>query len=125
MSFTIRCEVMGRPPTMNAHRSANHWSANAGSIREWRDCFAVLARAQRLAPVDGVVGITSTPSYPNRRSLPDPMGTAPATKAAIDGLRDAGVLVDDTGDQVAWITSMAPVVDGGPPALTLRVEVIE
>lgn len=60
--------------------------------------------------------------YPDRRSLPDPDGIAPALKGVLDGLVDAGVVPDDSGVFVAAVTYRRPVVEAGSlPALIVLV----
>jgi hypothetical protein len=60
--------------------------------------------------------------YPDRRSLPDADAIAPALKGFLDGLVDAGLVVDDSGSYVHKITYCAPVVGAGQPAaLVVRV----
>lgn len=60
--------------------------------------------------------------YPNRSGLPDVDGVQPAAKAVIDGLRDYGVVEDDSAGFVRAITYRAPqVVPGCRPGLVLRI----
>lgn len=118
-SFTLT-DTGHRPLTTNAERKMHRLTA-AQHIALSRETWAWLAKAHRI-PHLGRVAITVTPIYSSGRSLSDPGAVAPEAKAAIDGLRDAGVLTDDTGRHVASITFLAPIVsnvDG------LRIDLLE
>lgn len=99
------------PISANAHRRlAPHDRARVD--REWRDAFAMLARAQRIPRLE-LVAVDAWPIWPNRRSLPDPGNAYPVVKAALDGIVDAGVIPDDTGAHVDRITLHRPDVEAG------------
>lgn len=95
-----------RPLPMNAYRRL-HFRARANYDRSWRTSFAWLARAARIPRLDAV---TVTVAQTCRRPpLPDVGGSFPTAKAAIDGLVDAGVLVDDDPAHLHALTFLAPV----------------
>lgn len=96
----------GRPPLLNAERSA-HWSEHRETTAALRAEACLRARAARLAAMDEVE-VRSWPTYADRRSWPDVAGWAPATKAVIDGLVDAGVLPNDTHTVVRRSTFDTP-----------------
>lgn len=82
---------------------ANEWlSANvrhmpyakARRVAALRLRAAYLARSAQLQPMDGLVRITAV-IHPRVARRSDPNNVADATKALVDGLRDAGILVDD------------------------------
>lgn len=116
-SWTLRYDE--RPWTANSARSADHWSKNATRTKRWRDAFHLLALESGLANA-GPCRITVTP-YLQRRPTQDVAACAPAAKAAIDGLVDAGVWPDDTPDYVVQIVFRAPVIGHGN-ALELDIE---
>ncbi len=91
MNYRLRLEQ--RPPMANGRARGNP-RAHASETRAWRQAFQMLARAQEVPTLEAVEVVVRT-YYPNRRSLPDCAGPAPAAKAALDGVVDAGVLVDD------------------------------
>lgn len=90
-----------RPLTTNAERSGNRWG-RAEHTREWRDAFAWIARRERV-PRMRWINVTVQP-FQKRGRLQDTAACNPSVKAAIDGLVDAGVIPDDTGDYVRMIT---------------------
>lgn len=97
------------PWTMNdAHNGrVNRWAMNA-LIAEWREAFRLMSLgAPKLAwctiVVDHLVG--------TMRSI-DPVACAPAYKAALDGVRLAGVIDDDDGGHVRRVVFNPPVFDG-------------
>lgn len=98
-----RVRVPGRPLTANKLRKCTPQQA-ARLIRETR---AAAEDAWRNGPNRALirpVWIDVEPHYPNRRSLPDVAGIAPAFKAALDGLIDAGALEDDGPAYVRAVT---------------------
>lgn len=102
------CHVGGRPWTVNGERKW-HPKARARKVAEWRAAFAGLAREQHVPRLDAV-SVQAWPLASNRRALQDVGGCLPAVKAAIDGLRDAGVLDDDGPDVVRKMTFTGTVV---------------
>lgn len=104
----IRIDLPGRPPTINAER-AQHWRGHRRTTREWRELVGWAARAARLQPLDTPVVVTSWPTYRTGGSWPDVGAWAPATKAVIDGLVDAGLLPGDTHTHVPYLHYHPPV----------------
>lgn len=94
-----------RPWTINFERKKSHWQ-RATDTKQWRESVAWYARAA-CAPLmtDARVGVHV---YLKGR-LQDTAACLPAAKAAIDGLVDAGMFVDDTGDHIHAITFHAPL----------------
>lgn len=90
-----------KPVTTNAERSGNRW-ARAASTREWRDAFAWIAKRERVPPMRWI-NVVAQPSQ-KRGRLQDTAACNPSVKAAIDGLVDAGVIPDDSGEYVRQIT---------------------
>ena len=110
-------EFPARPWTTNFERGKNRWE-RARLTKEWRTGFAWLASEQRVPRLEWCV-ITAQPWLGNRRGLQDTGACHPAVKAAVDGLVDAGLLLDDTPDIVRTITYLAPMV--GRDALVLTI----
>jgi crossover junction endodeoxyribonuclease RusA len=87
-----RVTYESRPWTTNAERKLNRYR-RAELVREWREAFAWLAKAQRI-PLLPSANIHAQPEQKGG-VLQDTGACHPAVKAAIDGLVDAGVLIDD------------------------------
>jgi crossover junction endodeoxyribonuclease RusA len=115
--WTLTVDMLGRPTTTNRAHQLHHHAVSADR-KQWRKAGCILARQANIPPLDRCE-IEVTARYPDRRSLPDPDGVAPAAKGVIDGLIDAGIVPDDSGDYVASITYHAPVVAPGKPAALL------
>ena len=101
-----------------------HWRNRHKLTAAWRDAAAWAAKAQHL-PVfgNGPVHVTATIHRADRRTF-DLDGGAPTIKAAIDGLRDAGCLDEDSCHVIPRLT-----IQYGEPwadaALVLRIEPVE
>lgn len=70
-----------------------------------------LAQAAEI-PALGPCGIVVRVEIPNRAGEPDVGACYLDVKAAVDGIRDAGVWPDDSPRWVRWMTMHAPVVTG-------------
>lgn len=110
-----------RPVTLNGERKMSRWE-RAEFVRQTRADFAVLARAQRI-PRLRAVAVTAVPHLRDHNRQ-DVAGCLPSVKAAIDGLRDAGVLDDDGPDHVRAVTFLPPVC-GDTDGLELIVAEVE
>ena len=93
-------------PTINAERTVSPF-VRARYTKKWREAFFLLARAQRVPSLTAV----TIEVYPlqARKPLADVVAHAPAAKAAIDGLVDAGVMPDDTPEYLHSVTFHPPV----------------
>lgn len=112
-----------RPWTTNAERTWNPY-ARSRTVREWREAFCVLALEAKLPrPLTAPVVVTCMPVLRDHRRQ-DVGACYPAVKAAIDGLVDAGVLVEDNPDHVASIVFVRPEVGAQGDALVLRIEIL-
>ena len=116
--WDVRCTVLGRPPTANAHRRL-HPYARSKVDQEWRSTFLLLARAAKV-PALQRARIVALPLHADRRSPQDVAGCAPAVKAAVDGLVDADVLPNDNPAHLLAITFLPPDVCG-EDGLSLRI----
>ena len=117
MSWTLRHNE--RPWTANSARAASHWSKNADRTKKWRTAFQLLALEQQIPPL-GPSRIIVTP-YLQRGPIQDVGACAPAAKAAIDGLVDAGLWPDDTPTHVTEIVYRAPILGQGN-ALVIEIQ---
>lgn len=72
----------------------DHFHQRAILTRTWREAAAWEAKRQHLPVFEGPVRVTATFHRADKRQH-DLDGLAPTAKAAIDGLRDAGVLAGD------------------------------
>lgn len=108
-TVTIRIEGK-RPLTTNAERKMIP-RARAAAVKLLRTEAAWRAREVRAPRLDACF-IYVTPHHADGRSPQDAGACAPAAKAIVDGLQDAGVLADDSAEYVHSITYSAPVVDG-------------
>ena len=106
--WVLRHEV--KPVTHNALTSM-HYRTRAKWVREWREAFCWLAKAQRI-PLLARVEVHGTSHLRSRRSRYDVGADYPSVKAALDGIVDAGVLVDDDPEHVRFIGLHRPVFDG-------------
>ena len=92
------------PISLNRERNM-HWSYRNRATQEWRQAFAVLARAQHVPHLDAIhldVHVTM------RGKLQDVVNCYPSAKAAIDGLIDAGVIPDDDPAHLLSVRFWAP-----------------
>ena len=85
----------------------------------WRDLFCELAEEQKVPNMQRIkVSVVHTTRTAN---TPDTLSCASTVKAAIDGLRDAKVIDDDTSRYVESISFSAPYKTG-TDTLTLHLE---
>lgn len=88
-------------PWINAN-ARDHWTKKGRLTRSWRSASAAWAKHQKLRPVTQPVVIVATVTKTNSRRF-DVENLAPTVKAAIDGLRDSGVLPED---DTRWVTEV-------------------
>ena len=118
-TLTVPCSL----PVMNSNHRP-HWTVKAGQTKAWRD-MAYWTALNVLAPYspDEQVHITATFHRPTARKY-DPANWYPTVKAVIDGLVDAGILVDDDHAHV-----LGPDMRAGekrnPPVIVLTLEVVQ
>lgn len=77
-----------------------HWAVKHKLTRAWRQQTHWAAKSAHLPTFDGPVSITATIHRDHNRGRWDVGNLAPTAKAAVDGLVDAGVLVDDSNRYV-------------------------
>lgn len=113
-------EVPGRPVSLNAERG-QHWAARSKEVKQRREDAFWLAKEAKIPRLERVL-IVGTPVYPDRRRR-DPGNAYPTVKAIVDGLRDAGVIEDDSDRYVAGIVMRpAEVRPGTPGAMRIEIE---
>lgn len=112
-------EIPGRPAVLNTDR-AKHWTVGAGNTAQTRRDAAWLAKEVGIPHLDHIA-VIARPIYRDRRTA-DVGSCFPAVKAAIDGLRDAGVITDDDPTIVVQITFDAPLLSTGRDALEVTIE---
>jgi len=107
MSETVTYEVTfpERAWTTNSERSSNRW-VRAEKVKKWRTAFKLLAEAQEIPTLENV-HITAQP-YQKGGVLQDVASCNPAVKAAIDGLVDAKVMIDDSPKYLHSVTFLQP-----------------
>lgn len=87
----------------------NHW-VKAKKVREWREAACWLARAAKIPQCERVrVELHYMPAQERRR---DPDNLVASMKPIVDGLVDAGVVVDDTA---AFVERCWPVIHAKGP----------
>jgi len=87
-------------PMMQNDRT--HWAVKAGETADWRFYFKIIAKEAKIPHLERVR--IEVNHYRTRGRWPDVAGCAPAAKAAIDGIVDAGVLDDDDPTHVIDVT---------------------
>jgi hypothetical protein len=116
-SYTLTYDV--RPDfTLNKERGVHHM-VRAKVTKEWRQAFCDLAQ-EAMVPHMEQVEIIAQPYVLSARYRQDVGACFPHVKAAIDGLVDAGVLIDDHSQIVVKLTFLAPKY--GKDALSLTVK---
>lgn len=108
-----------RPVSLNASYG-HHRYERTEHVIEWRDAFWVLAKQARMPRLDAIHIVVEC-GMSGR--LQDIGNCYPSVKAAIDGLVQAGVIPDDTGDHLLSLNYLPPVriPPRQPDYLTLRV----
>ena len=94
--------------TLNIARGRIGWHQWAELTKAWRCAMRDRALLLGIPPQKTRVAIEAHPQQKGG-VLADPGAHMPTVKACIDGLRDAGVLVDDSPAHVAWVRCWAPI----------------
>jgi hypothetical protein len=115
-SYVLTYEV--RPDfTLNKERSVHHM-VRARVTKEWREAFCELAK-DAMVPSMEQIEVIAQPYVLTARYRQDVGACFPHVKAAIDGLVDAGVLIDDNAKVVLKLTFLAPLYGKDALELTL------
>lgn len=113
-------EIPGRPNTANDERRGNrHWTKTRELTRDTRKDTAWLALEAKIPHLPRIA-IVVRPIFRDRRTQ-DLVACHPTFKAAVDGLRDAGVVDDDDPTHVVQVTFDPPVLGAGRDALELTI----
>ncbi len=93
-----RLLILQKPVTTNRERAGNRWE-RAKDTKHWR----VIAKlsAAKIPPLK-TMNVTVQP-YQKKGRLQDTAACNPSVKAAIDGIVDAGVIPDDSGEYLPKI----------------------
>lgn len=102
-----------RPTLTNAVHNMHFRKASADR-KKWRAMGLHLAELAQVPPLASIE-VTCWGVYPGGR-LPDPDACAPSLKGVLDGIVDAGVIPDDTGEWVKAITYLPAVKEKGVDA---------
>lgn len=114
---TYTLAIPGRPISSNKRMHYRDW---ARETARWRLASFEAARNFHLPTLDKV-RITACPWLKGKRSQ-DVGACMRAVKAAVDGLQDAGVLVDDTPEHVLSLSFLPPALDAEVDELVLTIE---
>ena len=93
-----------RPWTVNSERSGNRWT-RAKNTKEWRTVFA---DATRSYGCHQLTQARVSVFLDQKGRLQDTGACMPAVKAAVDGMVDGGLFLDDTGEHVESLQFFAP-----------------
>lgn len=102
-----------RPTSTNAVHNW-HYRKVSADRKKWRGMGAAAAETAAIPPLASMK-VTCWGVYPGGR-LPDPDACAPSLKGVLDGIVDAGVIPDDTGEWVKAITYLPAVKERGVDA---------
>jgi len=109
-----------RPWTLNQERTWHH-HRRAKIVKEWRQAFCDAAQ-EAMVPMMEKVEIVAQPYVHDGRYRQDVGNCFPAVKAAVDGIVDAGVLIDDNSNIVVKLTFLAPIM--GRDALEIQISAV-
>ena len=101
---------------VNLHRQ--QWAAHTRGVRSRWHLLAAEAGIPHLRRAR----FTVLPLHADMRAPQDPAACAPEFKACLDGLVDAGVLDDDTGEHVAAVTFLPPLRGCGSNGIAVLIE---
>lgn len=96
-----------KPFTANETRTW-HWRKIAQHTKIWRAAFDALAREAAI-PLMGAIRVQVTHYVARESNFPDIAACFPSVKAAVDGLVDAGVIVDDDPEHLVRLDFLAPL----------------
>lgn len=93
-----------RPWTVNSERAGNRWT-RAKNTKEWRTVFG---DATRSFGCHQLTQARVSVFLEQKGRLQDTGACMPAVKAAVDGMVDGGLFLDDTGEHVESLQFHAP-----------------
>lgn len=126
----ITFTVQGDPMELSSNRRL-HPMARATLVRKWRTMGKVYALQARQAPFAHKVRISFT-AYRAKRVDDDNLAGCLSFKGMRDGLKDAGLVVDDSPDHVVMGTveqvvdkAYRPFPNGRGPFVEVTIEEVE
>lgn len=118
MKYEIEFEIQDLPKTYNA-MGRSHWAVKAKEARKWKN----------------IVGIKTSgrgPPNPLQRALlvltrysskcPDPDGLVSSFKSTIDGLQQAGIIINDTFAVIGMPTYLWEKAPKGKGKIKVKIE---
>lgn len=125
MSEPIELTISGDPNDLSPNKR-HHWRTRADLVKRWRTKAQIKAVEARLEPARGRVRI----SFTIRRGRvldPDNARSSASLKACVDGLRDAGVIPNDTLKHVliGEVIQETGGIFRHRPELVVRIEQVE
>ncbi len=114
------------PPSLISSNQRLHWATRALLTRQWREAAHWAAKAAKLPKGLERVHIVATVHPAKGGRLRDCHNVFPTCKAAVDGLVDYGLILDDDDAHL-----VGPDLRRGPnllvltPSLRLRIETLE
>lgn len=102
--LTVSLTIQMRPWTTNSERRGNRYQ-RATNTKEWRELAFYAARSANPPTITDATAIVDVWL---KGRLQDCGACHPSVKALIDGLVDANVLHDDTGEHLTMISFKAP-----------------
>lgn len=116
-----RLEYRKRPFTVNQVYGKMSYQQRAKLVKEWREAFAWAAIEAKMPKDLDRIRVLAWQVIRDHR-VPDVGACSSAVKAAIDGLVDAGVIVDDDPRRVELIAFGSPQEGAGYDSLRLQIE---
>lgn len=114
-----RLDLPWRTPPLSMNQRL-HWAAKARLSRTVRDVTHARAKAEEIPAF--TVPVVVTLNYRQKVQRPIDKDNLYATvKPCLDGLRDAGVIADDTSAHVTPLVAIHHPVPGHPGALWLTI----
>ena len=95
--FRIEFEISGLPKLINGGWGKSHWAVQAKYRREWRSLVSLIVATKRP---DKPLNKAKLTLIRFSNTAPDPDNLAASFKHVIDGLVDAGVLVNDKYENI-------------------------
>ena len=109
------------PPNLNVtiNTAKRHWGAYYGIKKKWGKMIADYAKLSNMQPMQTPVKVSIQNTYPNkRRRDPDNI----ILKFILDGLVEAGVISDDSFEEIEEITILKPIVEKGVKKTVITIE---
>lgn len=119
MNYILEFELPGLPAMMNASGRSRHWRTVAREKRRWRQTTALVVRSRRPPQPLAKAKLSCTRFSSNE---PDFDGLVSGFKPIIDGLKDAGILVDDKSANIGQPSYTWEHAPNGQGKVRIRIE---